>query len=253
MESLIQFLVDNPMILYAIIAFIICVIIGFFGDKYLTKQKSIEKMLKEEEFKKSSEDSELENLEVQESATLMTSENINDLSQTQTQTTMNSNQNPSVDFMDFNARQQPQPNTNMFDNGVATRSEVNVQSQNQNVFNNEPTQSMNAFDNPNQSFVQNDVLSNGVQQNDLGVNQGMQTSSFEFPAQNVVSNEVPSTNPFSNPMNNGSEVNNSFNNTPFEMAREISPEVYPSENKPQDINQSTFMDQNNLNNNNNMF
>lgn len=251
MERFILLMNDNPMILYAIIAFIICVIIGFFGDKYLTKQKNIEKMLKEKESEKISADSEAEKLVMQESAPLMTSESVNNFSQNQTQTTIDNSQNPSVDFMDFNAG--TQTNENTFNNAFVTQPEVNVQSQNQNVFNNEPVQSMNAFDNVNQSFVQNDVLSNGVQQNDLGVNQGMQTSSFEFPAQNVVSNEVPSTNPFSNPMNNGSEVNNSFNNTPFEMAREISPEVYPSENKPQDINQSTFMGQNNLNNNNNMF
>ncbi len=253
MERFILLMNDNPMILYAIIAFIICVIIGFFGDKYLTKQKNIEKMLKEKESEKISADSEAEKLVMQESTPLMTSESVNNFSQNQTQTTIDNSQNPSVDFMSFNVQQQVQPNTNVFNNGFVNQNEVNLENQNQNVFNNEPVQSMNAFDNVNQSFVQNDVLSNGVQQNDLGVNQGMQTSSFEFPAQNVVSNEVPSTNPFSNPMNNGSEVNNSFNNTPFEMAREISPEVYPSENKPQDINQSTFMDQNNLNNNNNMF
>ncbi len=248
MERFILLMNDNPMILYAIIAFIICVIIGFFGDKYLTKQKNIEKMLKEKEFEKISADSEAEKLVMQESTPLMTSESVNNFSQNQTQTTIDNSQNPSVDFMGFNAG--TQTNENTFNNAFVTQPEVNVQSQNQNVFNNEPVQSMNAFDNANQNFMQNDVLSNGVQPNNLEVNQGVQPNGFDFLAQNVVSNEVPSTNPFSNPMNNGSD---SFNNTPFEMAREISPEVYPSENKPQDINQSTFMDQNNINNNNNMF
>lgn len=248
MESFILLINDNPMILYAIIAFIICVIIGFFGDKYLTKQKKIEKMLKEEPSKKSSEDSVAENLVMQESAPLMTSENVNDFSQNQTQTTINNNPNSSVDFMDFNTGSQT--NNNLFDNGFANQTNVNVG--NQNVFNNVPTQSMNTFDN-SQNVIQNNNLFNGVQPNNLDTNQGMQTSSFDFPTQNVVSNEVPSTNPFGNPMNNSGMVNNPFNNTPFEMSKEISPETYPSENKPQDINQSTFMNQNNLNNNNNSF
>lgn len=39
MESIIDVFLDNPMLLIAIIVFFICVMIGFFGDRYLKKNR----------------------------------------------------------------------------------------------------------------------------------------------------------------------------------------------------------------------
>ena len=43
----------DPLFITSVVIFVICVIIGFFGDKYIKKQKDIRQALKEGETKKS--------------------------------------------------------------------------------------------------------------------------------------------------------------------------------------------------------
>ena len=38
-----EFITENPMLMVAIVVFLVCVIIGFFGDRRMKKQKEIEK------------------------------------------------------------------------------------------------------------------------------------------------------------------------------------------------------------------
>ena len=42
----------DPLFITSVVIFVICVIIGFFGDKYIKKQKDIRQALKEDETKK---------------------------------------------------------------------------------------------------------------------------------------------------------------------------------------------------------
>lgn len=45
MEAIINYFLDSPSLLIAIIVFILCVIIGFFGERYLKKKGSFDKII----------------------------------------------------------------------------------------------------------------------------------------------------------------------------------------------------------------
>lgn len=56
-----EFFTENPMIIVAIVIFIICVVIGFFGDQHFKKKKELKNNLNNEETKETSVDSDNEN------------------------------------------------------------------------------------------------------------------------------------------------------------------------------------------------
>lgn len=89
---------DSPMLLMAVIVFIVCVIIGFFGDRYLRSQNKIDKILgNDKQAKEENTIDEKEEASRVEETPLMTSENIN---QTATNNTMVSSlENQSSDFV----------------------------------------------------------------------------------------------------------------------------------------------------------
>ena len=89
---------DSPMLLIAVIVFIVCVIIGFFGDMYLRSQNKIDKILgNDKQTKEENTIDEKEEASRVEETPLMTSENIN---QTVTDNTMVSSlENQSSDFV----------------------------------------------------------------------------------------------------------------------------------------------------------
>lgn len=89
---------DSPMLLIAVIVFIVCVIIGFFGDRYLRSQNKIDKILgNDKQAKEENTIDEKEEASRVEETPLMTSENIN---QTVTDNTMVSSlENQSSDFV----------------------------------------------------------------------------------------------------------------------------------------------------------
>lgn len=89
---------DSPMLLIAVIVFIVCVIIGFFGDRYLRSQNKIDKILgNDKQAKEENTIDEKEEASRVEETPLMTSENI---SQTITDNAMVSSlENKSNDFV----------------------------------------------------------------------------------------------------------------------------------------------------------
>ena len=89
---------DSPMLLMAVIVFIVCVIIGFFGDRYLRSQNKIDKILgNDKQAKEENTIDEKEEASRVEETPLMTSENIN---QTVTDNAMVSSlENQSSDFV----------------------------------------------------------------------------------------------------------------------------------------------------------
>ena len=89
---------DSPMLLIAVIVFIVCVIIGFFGDRYLRSQNKIDKILgNDKQAKEENTIDEKEEASRVEETPLMTSENIN---QTVTDNAMESSlENQSSDFV----------------------------------------------------------------------------------------------------------------------------------------------------------
>lgn len=89
---------DSPMLLMAVIVFIVCVIIGFFGDRYLRSQNKIDKILgNDKQAKEENTIDEKEEASRVEETPLMTSEIIN---QTVTDNTMVSSlENQSSDFV----------------------------------------------------------------------------------------------------------------------------------------------------------
>lgn len=60
---MVEYFTENSMLLWAIIIFVICIIIGFFGDRYLTKKNNQEK---------------IKTINSQTDNTLITSDNINE-------------------------------------------------------------------------------------------------------------------------------------------------------------------------------
>ena len=88
----------SPMLLIAVIVFIVCVIIGFFGDMYLRSQNKIDKILgNDKQTKEENTIDEKEEASRVEETPLMTSENIN---QTVTDNAMVSSlENQSSDFV----------------------------------------------------------------------------------------------------------------------------------------------------------
>lgn len=52
--DLMEFFTENPMIIVAIVIFIICVVIGFFGDQHFKKKKELKNNLNNEETKETS-------------------------------------------------------------------------------------------------------------------------------------------------------------------------------------------------------
>lgn len=89
---------DSPMLLIAVIVFIVCVIIGFFGDMYLRSQNKIDKILgNDKQTKEENIIDEKEEASRVEETPLITSENIN---QTVTNNAMESSlENQSSDFV----------------------------------------------------------------------------------------------------------------------------------------------------------
>ena len=89
---------DSPMLLIAVIVFIVCVILGFFGDRYLRSQNKIDKIMgNDKQAKEENTSDEKEEASRVEETPLMTSENIN---QTVTDNTMVSSlENQSSDFV----------------------------------------------------------------------------------------------------------------------------------------------------------
>ena len=89
---------DSPMLLIAVIVFIVCVIIGFFGERYFRSQNHIDNILGNDiQAKKEKTNDKREKASRVEETPLMTSENIN---QTVTDNTMVSSlENQSSDFV----------------------------------------------------------------------------------------------------------------------------------------------------------
>lgn len=81
MDIVINAFTENPMLLIAVIVFLICVVIGFFGDKYLRSQNKIGKILEtdKEEQEGVSEEPRKEEELVETNPTLITSEKVNDV------------------------------------------------------------------------------------------------------------------------------------------------------------------------------
>lgn len=72
---------DNPMLIIALVAFLVCVVIGFFGDSYLRKQNKIGKILNNNSKEKAKEVQVVQpvsDTDISEEAPLITSENVND-------------------------------------------------------------------------------------------------------------------------------------------------------------------------------
>ena len=49
MDTILNFFKENPMVTYSILIFIVCLFIGYFGNKYVEKQKEIRQMEKKQE------------------------------------------------------------------------------------------------------------------------------------------------------------------------------------------------------------
>jgi len=79
MDMVINAFTENPMLLVAVIVFLICVVIGFFGDKYLRSQNKIGKILEsnKEEKEEVLEETRKEDELLETNPTLITSENVN--------------------------------------------------------------------------------------------------------------------------------------------------------------------------------
>lgn len=89
---------DSPMLLIAVIVFIVCVIIGFFGDRYLRSQNKIDKILgNDKQSKEENTIDEKEEASRVEETPLMTSENINQI--VTDNTMVSSLENQSSDFV----------------------------------------------------------------------------------------------------------------------------------------------------------
>lgn len=89
---------DSPMLLIAVIVFIVCVIIGFFGDRYLRSQNKIDKILgNDKQAKEENTIDEKEEASRVEETPLMTSENINQIATNNTM--VSSLENQSSDFV----------------------------------------------------------------------------------------------------------------------------------------------------------
>lgn len=89
---------DSPMLLMAVIVFIVCVIIGFFGDRYLRSQNKIDKILgNDKQAKEENTIDEKEEASRVEETPLMTSENINQIATDNTM--VSSLENQSSDFV----------------------------------------------------------------------------------------------------------------------------------------------------------
>lgn len=69
--------IENTTILVAIIIFVICVIIGFFGDMYLRKQNKIGRLFEFKKKEKQAEHNEPKETLVERNEPLITSENVN--------------------------------------------------------------------------------------------------------------------------------------------------------------------------------
>lgn len=79
--SMLNVFSDNPMLIIALVAFLACVVIGFFGDRYLRKQNKIGKILSNNNLKEKTEETQevqpVSDTNINE-APLITSENVND-------------------------------------------------------------------------------------------------------------------------------------------------------------------------------
>lgn len=96
--SMLNVFSDNPMLIVALIAFLVCVVIGFFGDSYLRKQNKIGKILggnkpKEKQEETPKEDQTISDTNIQNQSPLITSENINTPNEVAISPTGNTNQN----------------------------------------------------------------------------------------------------------------------------------------------------------------
>lgn len=86
MSEYINFVMGNPSILITIIIFIVCIVIGYFGDKYLKRNKMIENY---EKNNLESQNVEKQNSNVKQDVLIKPEENTNDLISGKTNTTVN--------------------------------------------------------------------------------------------------------------------------------------------------------------------
>lgn len=61
MDTILNFFKENPMVTYSILIFIVCLFIGYFGNKYVENQKEIRSMQKIQEKENSGNIEEIKN------------------------------------------------------------------------------------------------------------------------------------------------------------------------------------------------
>ncbi len=147
MQTIINYFMDNPNLLIAIIVFVFCVIIGFFADQYLKKQSNINKAIeKKEEDNKTNETTSYEknfdsNIKTNSSAELKENVSFNNNSLEGNLNVIQQNTNTNQNFSE---------NQNIGDNQniqVEQNSSINQNSMNQNI---------NSIENNDISYINND-------------------------------------------------------------------------------------------------
>lgn len=177
-----RILTENPMLMISVIVFILCVIIGFFGDRYLRSKNKIGKILdvqKKDDIKSDVNfDEPSNNQELKENnSELITSENINSVSNVEnvmapSDTTLN-----------------------------ASDSDFNIQMPNQTLNPKINEQSINEVDNFN--LFANDS-------NNLNQEVSEPIAPEQYPPENNPQNVMGMPTPFDGQINNDDNINNIF-------------------------------------------
>lgn len=221
---------DNPMLIIALVAFLACVVIGFFGDRYLRKQNKIGKILNNNNLKEKTEETQkvqpVSDTNINE-APLITSENVNDnvsvtnevVSQSFNSTSQNDNvatpessstvvpsfEAPSMNVSDDTpiindvvapSFDSPTNNDNIGDSILTTDPNMisNVQNSNLNVLqNNVINEEVSAAITPN---IEQPVLTDSV--------------SSDYPAENSPQNVTTTPTPFDGQVTMDENINNMF-------------------------------------------
>lgn len=200
---------DSPMLLIAVIVFIVCVIIGFFGDMYLRSQNKIDKILgNDKQAKEENTIDEKEEASRVEETPLMTSENIN---QTVTDNTMVSLlENQSSDFvsqsMAVNSNiAQPSINDNFINQSVTQL--------NNNIINS--VNNMDVISQPINSEINNPSINNNMYQEvSKSISPVVEPENIPleeaYPPENNPSNVSGQPVPFDGQITTDENVNNMF-------------------------------------------
>lgn len=191
-----QFLNDNPMLLTALIIFLVFVVIGFIGDSYLRKQGKIGSLIPKGKKEKPQEPTNEETLETSEE--LITSENVNQIENDSSITTKTSSEDilpdSSVEATMDEALNTMEPDNTSTDGQDTVQSEVqdSVQTEEQNL--NETNGTLQ----PTEGIMEQPIENNDVQNEEL------------YPQENTITEQVNKPQAFDGTISGDENIDNVF-------------------------------------------